>query len=195
MSYRLSQVIDEIDVINSHDPNAEYILRQKIPAALIYGQRMTKMLLQLDKDAGELVSIAARGQHIKRWSVPRTNYSQDRKGYLQWRTELSMMHARTIKDIMLRNDYSPEEAEKTSDLILKKRLKQDPETQLLEDVACLVFLEHYFEDFITKHAEEKVVSILQKTWRKMSKKGQENALALTLSPKASALINKALDNH
>ena len=192
MVNRFNLVIDEIDVINSHDPNSEYVIRKKIPAALIYGHRMTETLYQLDPEPDELLAIAARGQHIKRWSIPRSNYTADRRGYLKWRTELMMMHARTVKEIMLRNDYTPEEAEKTSDLILKKKMKQDPEAQLLEDVVCLVFLQHYFEDFIEKHKEEKVISILQKTWGKMSRKGQETALKLNLSPKASNLVAQAL---
>ncbi|TRX59010.1 DUF4202 domain-containing protein [Fulvivirga sp. M361] len=192
MVNKFNLVIDEIDVINSHDPNSEYVIRKKIPAALIYGHRMTETLYQLDPEPDELLVIAARGQHIKRWSIPRSSYTADRKGYLKWRTELMMMHARTVKEIMLRNDYTPEEAEKTSDLILKKKMKQDPEAQLLEDVVCLVFLQHYFEDFIEKHKEEKVVSILQKTWGKMSRKGQETALKLNLSPKASNLVAQAL---
>ena len=79
-------------------------------------------------------------------------------------------------------------------LLLKKQLKKDSETQALEDVICLVFLEFYFEPFAAKHTEEKVIDILRKTWRKMSEDGQAAALKLPLSADAIALVGKALNN-
>ncbi|MFW2377494.1 MAG: DUF4202 family protein, partial [Cellulophaga baltica] len=61
-----------------------------------------------------------------------------------------------------------------------------------EDVICLVFLEYYFEPFAQKYSEEKLIDILQKTWRKMSKEGQEAALKLPLSANSLTLVGKAL---
>ena len=77
-------------------------------------------------------------------------------------------------------------------LLRKKRRRADPEVQVLEDVACLVFLEHYLDDFIGKHTEPKIVTILQKTWLKMSPDGRAAALALPLSEAAGSLVEKAL---
>ncbi|MCT7653654.1 DUF4202 domain-containing protein [Oceanimonas sp. NS1] len=64
--------------------------------------------------------------------------------------------------------------------------------QILEDVICLVFVQHYLEDFAAGHDEDKVVDIIRKTWRKMSEQGHQAALALPLSPAMQALVGKAL---
>ena len=77
-------------------------------------------------------------------------------------------------------------------LLKKERLKEDPEAQLLEDVICLVFLEHYFPDFAQKHEEEKVIGILRKTWGKMSERGHEAALKLPMVQAERKLVEKAL---
>ena len=43
-----------------------------------------------------------------------------------------------------------------------------------------------------EHDEEKIISILQKTWVKMGKRGQELALQMDLSDRAKELVGKAL---
>jgi hypothetical protein len=73
-------------------------------------------------------------------------------------------------------------------------MKTDPESQTLEDVVCLVFLNFYFKDFAAKHQEEKVVQILQKTWNKMSNYGQQQAAAIELDEVSNTLIQKALNS-
>ncbi|MCG8390737.1 MAG: DUF4202 domain-containing protein [Cytophagales bacterium] len=195
MDSKFECVIREIDRVNREDPTVTSVGDQQIPAALLYGQRMTMALVKFAPDASERLRIAARGQHIRRWSVPRNSYRMDRKGYLAWRTRLKIMHADLIKAIMTEQGYSQEEAQITGDLVLKKRLKQDPEAQALEDVVCLVFLQYYFEDFIHQHEEEeeKIVGILRKTWHKMSEKGHEAALALELPEKGMGLVKKAME--
>ena len=76
----------------------------------------------------------------------------------------------------------------------KADLKQgDPDTQTLEDVACLVFLDDQFDKFEAELAdEEKMVDILRKTWGKMSERGREEALKIQLSDKAKKLVGIAL---
>lgn len=64
---------------------------------------------------------------------------------------------------------------------------------MLEDVACLVFLDDQFEDFEKEHDEEKIVAILRKTWGKMSEKGHELALQIKMSEKAKGLVARALE--
>jgi hypothetical protein len=76
--------------------------------------------------------------------------------------------------------------------VRKENLKKDHETQTLEDVACLVFLDDQFEEFEKLHDEEKIVSILRKTWGKMSDKGHELALKIEMSDRARELVGKAL---
>ena len=78
--------------------------------------------------------------------------------------------------------------------VIEERIKSDPEAQALENVACLVFLEFYFDSFVKEHAgdEEKIVTILRRTWKKMSPQGREAAMTLTFSDEAKTLIGQAL---
>ena len=79
-------------------------------------------------------------------------------------------------------------------IIRKERFKTDRLAQLLEDVACLVFLDHYFAPFAADQAEDSMVNILRKTWKKMSEAGREAALQIEYSPECQALLGKALGN-
>jgi hypothetical protein len=151
---------------------------------------MTKRLLEFDPEASEHLQLAARCQHIGRWEIPRSNYPMDRKGYLQWRSQLKLHHAKIASEILKQAGYEEQTISRVRDLLMKKQLKQNPEMQALEDVICLVFLEHYLEGFAADHEEEKVVNILRKTMTKMSERGISEALRIPLSDEAKELISK-----
>lgn len=189
---QFAKTIQDFDDVNSQDPHMETAEGQEIPKELLYSQRMTHMLLDFDREASEALQIAARCQHIRRWAIPRSDFPMDRKGYLLWRTKLKKYHGDLAGSIMQKNGYSPEEIQKVDDLINKRRLKSDKESQTLEDVVCLVFLRYYFDDFLAQHEESKLLDIIRKTWNKMSEKGQQAALSLNLSATAAALVKKAL---
>ena len=95
-------------------------------------------------------------------------------------------------EILQEAGYDEETIEKTKFLIRKKQLKTDPDTQTMEDVICLVFLEYYFEEFAAKHESAKIIDILQKTWAKMSEKGHRAALQLPFSPSSLQLVKEAI---
>ncbi len=118
----------------------------------------------------------------------------DRVGYLKWRTELKNFHAEKAGEILMECGYDDETIIQVKSLIRKEKMKTDPESQLLEDVVCLVFLENYFEEFSEKHDEEKVISIIRKTWKKMSKDAQQTALTLDLNQDARSLVELALND-
>jgi len=187
--------VAKIDAANAEDPNLEEVKGEKVPKELLYGERMAAMMEETYPEASEVLKLAARSQHIRRWEIPREDYPMDRKGYLLWRTKLKQFHGELAAEILKANGYSSQDLIKIEDLINKRRLKSDPETQALEDVVCLVFLKYYFDAFINKHEkeEEKLLGILQKTWHKMSPKGHEKALSLGHTERALALINKALN--
>ena len=176
---------------NENDPKKETVNGKQISTSLLYAQGMTEKLLDFAPDAPEQLQLAARCQHIGRWEIPRSTYPMNRTGYLQWRSQLKIHHAKIASQIMTEVGYDPEIIAKVSDLLLKKQLKQNPETQTLEDVVCLVFLQYYFDDFSTEHDEEKLVTILRKTIVKMSPGGVAAALKLPLSESAKKLIEKA----
>ncbi len=180
------------DEANAKDPNAETVNGEIVPKELIYGQRMTQTLESFEPGASETLKLAARSQHICRWEIPRDSYPMDRVGYLKWREELKKFHASKASEILQEVGYDDDVISRVSFLLQKKKLKKDEETQTLEDVICLVFLEYYYEEFSAKHTNEKVIDILQKTWRKMSDRGHKTALVLSYSEKALALIQQAL---
>ena len=74
----------------------------------------------------------------------------------------------------------------------KEKFKVDPEAQLLEDVVCVVFLEHYLSPFMAKTESAKLPGILAKTWRKMSKRGHEHARKLEVPPDVMRLLEQGL---
>ncbi|MDJ0949197.1 MAG: DUF4202 domain-containing protein [Alphaproteobacteria bacterium] len=189
---RLDAALSGIDAANGADPNRVSVDGADQPAELVYGERMSRTLSRLYPDASEHLRIAARGQHIERWTSPRADYPMDREGYLRWRTALKRYHADRVGEIMREAGYGDEDIDQVGRLIQKHRLKRDPEAQALEDVVCVVFLEDYFADFALKHEDAKVVDILRKTWKKMSPVGHEAALALDLPPDARRLVEAAL---
>lgn len=191
-SAKLAATLTAIDDINSEDPNTTEIDGISQPNELLYGQYMSACLAQFWSQTNELLEIAVRAQHIKRWHLARADFPEGKAGYLTWRKELGKFHAETTKHIMLANGYSEVEAETTASILRKEKLKSNPDTQTLEDVACLVFLIHYFDAFTAKHTEEKIIRILQLTWRKMSDHAHSVALSLTLPDHLAKLVGKAL---
>ena len=191
---RLDEALRRFDEANAEDPHTEMVNGQPLPKELVYGQRMSVRLAGFAPDAPETVKLAARAQHIRRWEVPRDSYPEGRAGYLKWRTDLHKRHAEIAGEIMGEVGYDAGPIDRVQTLLRKRGLKTDPDVQLMEDVICLVFLEHYFHDFAPKHDEEKLIPIVQKTWKKMSDRAHEAALQLDYAPEDLAVIQKALQS-
>lgn len=189
---KFEQAIRAIDQKNAEDPNIENHDGKEYPRELLYAERMSEKLLEFDPEASDELQIAARAQHICRWKYPRDKYPMDRPGYLKWREELKKIHADLTARILKEVDYDEEFIKRVSFLIRKKLIKKDKESQTMEDVVCLVFLQYYFEDFAAKHEDEKIKDIIKKTWAKMSPEGHEAALRLPLSSESLRLIKAAL---
>ena len=181
-----------IDAENAQDPNQEIYQSQTYPKELLYSNRMYERLMDFYPNASEEIQIAAKAQHICRWKMPRESYPMDRVGYLKWREDLKKFHAKTTGEILSKAGYSQEFIDRVSFLIEKKLLKKDEETQLLEDVICLVFLEYYFDPFVQKHDREKMKNIVLKTWNKMSETGHQEALKIDYSEANLQLIKESL---
>lgn len=188
----LENVLNAIDNINKADTNTTVVDGISHPKELLYGHNMSACLDEYWPKANDYLQIAVRAQHIQRWHLKRSDFPAGKQGYLTWRKELAIFHADTTKTLMLEQGYSDEEGDITASIIRKEKLKTNSDSQTLEDVACLVFLQHYFDDFAAKHSEEKIIRILQLTWKKMSVRGQEIALALSLPAHLSQLVVKAL---
>ena len=189
---RLTSTLAAIDSINADDPNTTMLENSEQPNELIYGQRMSACLNSYWPEASEYLQIAVRAQHIKRWHLKRADFPAGKAGYLNWRKQLGIFHAELTKEIMIENNYSEEEGHQTYDIVRKAKLKSNQDSQTLEDVACLVFLLHYFAPFAEKHSDEKIIDIVKKTWKKMSDKGHEIALSHTLPEHLAKLVSQAL---
>jgi hypothetical protein len=187
------QAMALFDAANAEDPN----LDEGAPKELLYGQRMTEMLQRYAPDAPEAVRLAVRAQHIRRWTVPRSSYPLNRDGYLAWRVGLYKFHADTAGELMRQAGYGDDMIERVKKAVGKRGLKVNPDTQLLEDVANLVFIESYMLPFAASkpdYDEEKWLEIIRKTWKKMSDAGHAFALSghLKLPERLVPLIVKAV---
>ena len=189
---RFENAIALIDKKNAEDPNTYQVVGFEYAKELLYSQRMTRKLLQFEPNASKALQIAARAQHICRWKIARNEFPMDRVGYLKWRETLKKMHGNTTAEILQKVGFDDEFVDRVKKIILKKLIKKNEESQALEDVICLVFLDYYFDEFAAKHSDEKVVDILKKTWVKMSDKGHQAALKLPFSAKSLALVKQAI---
>ena len=192
--FQETAALASFDALNAQDPRTDTTGGgdEPQPYELLYGHRMSERLATYAPDASPALRLAARAQHLERWAIPREDYPMDRVGYLKWRNDLKAYHAKRAGDILAGLNVGRDLIDRVAFLLQKKQLKRDEETQVLEDVICHVFLEHYAEEFAGEHSEEKVVSILAKTWGKMSDRGRGAALQLPLPAGVRALVDRAL---
>lgn len=180
LSECFERAIALFDAANAEDPNREEADGKSWHRELLYAQRMSEMLARFAPDADEAVRLACRAQHIQRWKIPRHDYPMTREGYLQWRTALYRFHAELAGRLMLEAGYGEETVSRVQRAIGKRGLKVNADTQTMEDVVALVFLEHYLAGFAAgkpNYSEEKWLGIIRKTWQKMSERGREFALS------------------
>ncbi len=181
--------IERFDAANAEDPNRDSF---GLPKELSYAKQMSAWLERLDPHAPDEVKLAVRAQHIRRWTVPRDSYPAGREAYLKWRRDLGRFHADTAGAIMRACEFDEATVMRVQSVIRKERFRADPWAQLLEDVACLVFLDHYFEAFAAEQEEQSLLNILRRTWKKMSAAGRAAALEISYPPTCEALLKRAL---
>lgn len=187
----MHEAVRRIDATNNADPVTVTVDGVARPRALLYGMRMTEWLKKLAPEASIPLQLAARAQHIGRWRTPRTDYPAGRAGYLAWRRAAGAFHADTVSAILEAVEFDGPVVQRVQSLVRKQHLKTDDEAQILEDVACLVFLAYELEEFAGKHPRDKVVHILQRTWKKMSSGGRAAAASATLPPSVALLVREA----
>lgn len=191
---RFQEVMARIDQANSKDPNKERAEGQDHPRELAYAKRLSHWVTRLRPQASEWLKIAARGQHIRRWDIPRENYPRNRAGYLKWRETLKAFHAKTVGELMRSCGYTEEEINRTASLIQKKRPLDDPEQQALEDGLCLIFLETQLAETRRKVTDETMQGVIRKTWAKMSPQGRQEALKLPINEEQQFWLKQVLDS-
>ena len=190
---RFEAALQRFDAENARDPNREIVGAVSHPRELLYAQRLTGWVLRLRPEASEELRLAARCQHICRWEIPRSSYPMTRAGYLKWRADLKKFHAQKTGEILRETGYDESIVLRVQDLNLKKHFPDDPESRVLEDALCLVFLEYQLADLAAKTAEDKTINALQKSWAKMSDAGRAEALKLDYAPREKSLVERALN--
>ena len=181
----INKAVRLINEILKEDPKGE---------ALIYSQQCFEWLQKLNPNFSESQEIAARCQHFRRWDIPRKDFPMNKKGYYQWRISLYTYQADKTAEVLHKVGYSNDFIQEVKSMIAKKDLRKNISSQLIEDTACLVFLEHYIEPFASSkdYSEEKWIKIIQKTWGKMSDKAHKFALKINYPSPILVLIQKAI---
>lgn len=195
---RFNAVIKAIDAVNAEDPRKITVDGKEYPYETVYAERMTEMLERMYPDASELLRIAARAQHIRRWQIPRDTYPRNREGYQKWRLEMRRLHADLVGGIMREHGYSDEDIALVGSYLRKERLKREADSQALENVVDVVFLAYYWDEFVAKFPEyddDKLIDIVGKTLRKMSSHGHQAALALDMPPETAKIVMAAVERE
>ncbi len=189
---RLEKAFRLFDAYNQKDPNIFIWNQETYPQEYFLALRLYEWVLQLQPDASEELLLASRSQHIGRWEMPRDSYPEGREAYLRWRRELAIFHAEKSTALMVEAGFGTETTSRVRQIILKQKIKVDPEVQTIENALCLVFLQFQYEDFHHKHSPEKVINILKKSLLKMDQDGHQHALSLKYTAEGQNYINEAL---
>jgi hypothetical protein len=189
---RFEAALRRFDEANAQDPNRERDGAGEVPRELLYARWLSDWVLRLCPSASEELRLAARCQHLCRWMIPRESYPLTRAGYLKWREGLKRFHAEKAAAILEEIGYGSETIEGVKTLSLKASFPQDPESRVLEDALCLVFLEHQLGPLAAHTSEDKILNAVRKSWNKMTPAARELALKLPLPAREKELIERAL---
>jgi hypothetical protein len=190
---RFARALAAIDAANADDPNQLVWQGEARPKELLHAERVSHWVERLAPDASEALRLAARAHHLRRWALPRSGFPDGRAGYHAWRRALQQRHADEAGALLREAGYDPALIARVADLIRKRGLGRDPEVQVLEDALCLVFVETQLAEFATRHAQGKVLGILEKSLRKMSPAGREAAAGIELGAEERALLGRAVE--
>ncbi|MEE9389578.1 MAG: DUF4202 domain-containing protein [Paracoccaceae bacterium] len=195
---RFNAVISAIDAVNAEDPRKITVDGTPCAYETVYADRMTETLEQMYPDASELLRIASRAQHIRRWQIPRDTFPMNREGYQKWRLGMRQLHAELVGGIMADNGYNSDDIAEVGTYLRKERLKRVADSQALENVVDVVFLNYYWDDFVEKfsdYSDDKLIDIVGKTLRKMSSHGHAAALALDLPAETTRIVLAAVERE
>ena len=194
MAPNTETTIEKLLSIYKEDPNAEFSDGKEYPKELLYTLRLVDWLKRLEPSPSKELLIAAHGQHLYRWRIPRKEYPMDKKGYYQWRNALKEIHAEETGHILKESGYQGSFISRVQQIIKKENLKTDEEVMVLEDAINLSFIQNYLEQFNTDIADsEKMKGIIIKVWNKMTPKAHEMALGIELKPELKAALVKILE--
>ncbi len=192
---RFAKTIAGFDQLNADDRRREFVDGIARPREVVYSERMSACLARLYPQASESLRLAARAQHICRWQIVRQDYPVGRDGYNAWRAACRGHHTALATSVMRECGYAEAECARVASLIAKENLKRDPDSQALENVVGVVFVEYYLAAFVEGHAdydEAKLLGILRKTMRKLDGVGHAAIHSLALPEPMRRLVSAAM---
>lgn len=187
----LDEIYRQIDLVNEKDERriADPETGNAGPQEIVYSRRMLHWLSVLAPNPSDELRIAVYAQHIGRFHKPRNTYPEGRTGYLQWKTALLQYHAELTSGILEKAGVPPDFIARVSKLLRKQGLGRDPQTQILEDCACLVFLELFYSDFAPTQDRAKMAGIVKKTLERMSDSAKTHAMQLPAAAHVKELLS------
>jgi len=189
---RIALAWARFDQANGEDPTLLPTPEGPAPREQLHARWLTEWVLRLQPSPSVPLRLAARCQHLCRWKIPRAAHPADRAGYLRWRAELKRFHADLSAGILRECGFAEELIDQVRALNLKANFPADPDSRVLEDALCLLFLERQFADLAAKTDRAKVVNALRKSWAKMTPAARSLALELPLPASARELLEEAL---
>lgn len=187
---RFERAIAEIDRANADDPHQIEVRGELRPKELAHADLAGEWIERLVERPSEALRLATRAHHLRRWSLPRSDFPQGRSGYLVWRQALKQQHADEAARILEACGYDTTTIHSVTGIILRKNLTGSADAQALEDALCLVFFETQLVELAEKLDAEKMRDVAIKTLCKMSSRARDLALGLPIDPKYLELLRE-----
>ena len=189
LSPRYDAAVAAIDAANADDPTVVEVRGQRVALALVHGQLAAEWIEKLVDEPDETLTLAARAHHLRRWELPRDSYPSGRAGYLRWRRDQKVRHAKDVAAILESCGYEASEIEAVQRLIRRESVEG---AQAVEDAACLVFIETQLASIAERMDHDLLIDVIRKTARKMSDRGLELVASIPLGDAEKSLLKQAL---
>lgn len=192
LSERYTVAAAAIDRANALDPNLVRVRGQELPLALAHGQYAAEWVTRLHPDADELLLLAARAHHLRRWELPRSEYPEGKAGYLRWKRDQRQRHATDVASLLTPMGFTDDEVAQVQAWVRRDQLATDAGSQAVEDAACLVFIETQLADVATKLDRDHLIDVIRKTAKKMSPSALDAVARIPLGEAERQLLAAAL---
>ena len=189
---RVREALAAFERIASEDLREVSAAGVPVPRELADARARMAWLERLAPDASEALTLAVFAAHLGRHRLPRVERPPGRAAYLAWRREQKERQSALVGEALAAlGIFSGEEIARVRALVERRALRTDPEAQLVEDCACLAFLEHELADFAEGRDDAQLEDILRKTWAKMGERGRAAAASITLPERLAQLVARA----
>ncbi len=155
---------------------------------MVHGELAAEWVAVLAPSAGDLVLLAARAHHLRRWELPRAQYAAGRAGYLHWKRDQRRRHAADVGELLSEIGFAADDIA----LVQAMVLRQSAGGQLVEDAACLVFIETQLASVAAQLERDHLIDVIRKTAKKMSPAALAAVSSIPLGAEEQSLLADAL---